>query len=525
MSPTRPTGRGRAGPKKTKRPAPTQSRGKKGRPAGRPQTKVSAPPGADPRKTKRPAPAQSKGKKGHPAERPQVKISGPSGADPVREAAHEALMAFSRRASNAENLLSRFAFPDFNLRDRGFFRELLYGVLRWRGRLDTSYERFLNEPRERLSSAVREALRLGAYQIMFMDRVPDHGAVNASVHLAGRKKGKSARGLVNAVLRRVAREPLKPPKDLEDRLTIWESHPRWLVKRWIRALGAKAARARCEANNAEGPVVIRANSLLTDAASLAGRLKIEGVATSPGRADPDCLWVDASTGNRAVSFTKTSSFEAGAFIVQDEAASLAARFAGIRPGARALDICAAPGGKTAVISWMAGPEGMVTAADSVLARLGRLKSNCARIGAPVRIVVMDAGKPAFGDVFDSVFVDAPCSGTGVLRRHPDARWRLREEDFARHGRMQRAILEGSARAVRPGGSLTYAVCTNEPEETDEVASAMDGPGFVREPGADHLPPGARGFAGDDGALRILPEGGLGLDGFFAVRWRRTKEGT
>jgi len=478
-----------------------------------------------PNKKKRSVSTKLKGKKLHPGRRSQVGIFATSGADPVREAAHEALMAFSRRASNAENLFSRFASPNFSPRDRRFFRELLYGVLRWWGRLDASYERFLHEPPERLPSSVREALRLGVYQIAFLDRVPNHGAVNASVHLAGSKKGKGARGLVNAVLRRVAGDPLEPPEGIEDRLTIWESHPRWLVRRWLRMLGAEVARARCEANNVEGPITIRANSHLTDSASLAGRLKLEGVANLPGRVDPDCLRVVDSAGKGAVSFTETPSFEAGVFIVQDEAASLAARFSGIQPGDRALDICAAPGGKTAVISWMAGPEGEVIAADSALSRLGRLKSNCARIGAPVQIVAMDAGKPAFGKVFDNVFVDAPCSGTGVLRRHPDARWRLRENDFVRHGRAQRVILEGAVLAVRPGGFLTYVVCTNEPEETDEVASAMDQRGFVRELAVDHIPPEARGFAGADGAFRILPESGLGVDGFFAVRWRCTKERT
>ncbi|MFC1491476.1 RsmB/NOP family class I SAM-dependent RNA methyltransferase, partial [Nitrospinota bacterium] len=258
------------------------------------------------------------------------------------------------------------------------------------------------------------------------------------------------------------------------------------------------------------------NPMATDAAALAKRLEEEGVPTKAGRFDPECLWVDSSD----VSFTETSSFAAGEFIVQDEASSLAARFAGVLPGQRALDACAAPGGKTAVLMWMAGPAGKVVAADSAPGRLGRLKNNCARISAPVRILAMDAERPAFGEVFDNVLIDAPCSGLGVIRRHPDARWRLREKDVERHGREQRDLLTGVAKAVQPGGWLTYSVCTNEPEETDKVAEVMDRAGFVRGPGRDFLPHAARRFVGADGALRILPEMGDGLDGFFAVRWRR-----
>lgn len=496
----------KAPPSGRKRPA----RNKSGKPKNTPGLSAAPPSGK-----KRPVKNKLRSPK-----TASVKITPGTGADPVREAVHHALVAFGRRPTNAENLLERFTSPEFKARDRAFFRDLLYGTLRWRGRIDASYERFLSEPPERLSRGVREALRLGVYQIMFMDRVPDHGAVNTSVYLAGQDKGRGARGLVNAVLRRVLREPLRPPKAIKDRLTIWESHPSWLVQRWISRLGPEAARARCEANNVEGPVVFRANPWQGSAARLADILGEQGIATEPGRVDPDSLWMKPRAGGGHPSFSKTGAYKAGAFIIQDEASSLAARFSGVGSGQRVLDACAAPGGKTAVMAWMAGKRGMVVAADNASLRLERLKINCARIGAPVRVIAMDMGKPAFGDVFDTVFVDAPCSGAGVIRRHPDARWRLRENDFARHGETQRAILAAAAGAVKPGGCLIYSVCSNEPEEADEVASSIDRAGFVREPAMDSLPAAAREFVGEDGALRILPESGRGLDGFFAVRWRR-----
>ncbi|OGL63002.1 MAG: hypothetical protein A3J27_00945 [Candidatus Tectomicrobia bacterium RIFCSPLOWO2_12_FULL_69_37] len=435
------------------------------------------------------------------------------GADPVRRAAHAALLAFGSRPGSAEELVGRFTPASFDPRDRAFLRELVYGALRWRGRLDFVLGRFLEKSPDHLPPRVREALRLGAYQLLFLDRVPAHGAVNASAGLAG--EGRWERGLVNAVLRKV-KAPAEPPADPEDRLAAWESHPRWLVRRWIASLGYEKARARCEADNAEGPLVLRANPLRTAPETLAARLAEEGIETSPGLADPGCLRVEA----QGPSLTQTSAFAGGLFIVQDEASSLAARYAGARPGDRALDACAAPGGKTACLAWAASPGGRAVAADLSLARLGRLRENCARIGVDVPAVVMDASRPAFGDAFDLVLVDAPCSGLGVLRRHPDARWRLREEDLAAHGARQRGILRAAAGAVRPGGRLVYAVCSNEPEETEEVAAGFGAAGFTPEGAGEGLPPEARRFAGPDGALRIRPEEAPGLDGFFAMRWRR-----
>ena len=442
----------------------------------------------------------------------------PSGADPVRNAAHAALLHYDRSPGPAESLVSRFTDDAFDGRDRAFLRELVYGVLRWRNRLDAAYGRFLLEPPARLSRVARAALRLGTYQLLFLDRVPAHGAVDTSVTLVGRSEGRKGKGLVNAVLRKVASEGFTPPEGIEERLVVWESHPRWLVRRWIAALGEERAQARCEANNREGPLVLRANSARAGAGELARSLAADGVTTAPGNAEPDCLRVAAL----GVPLTETASFSQGAFVVQDEAAALVSRFAGVVPGDRALDACAAPGGKSAVLSWMAGERGFVAAGDLSLPRLGRVRENCARISAPVCLLAMDVGKPPFRDVFDVVLVDAPCSGLGVFRRHPDARWRLRGADLPRHRKTQIDLLAGAAQAVRPGGRLVYAVCSNEPEETEEVVAAFGAAGFVAvaEGGAENLPPLAHRFVGKDGALRILPEAGEGLDGFFAAAWRR-----
>ena len=437
-------------------------------------------------------------------------------ADLVRRAAHAALLSFEKAPIAADLLVERFSSKGFDARDRAFLRELVYGVLRWRSRLDFVSAHFLNKPN--VAPPVREALRLGTYQLLFMDRVPAHSAVDGAVSLLNRPNLGWAKGLVNAVLRKVAEGEVAPPENIEDYLTLWESHPRWLVKRWIRNLGEEEAHRRCRANNEEAPVVFRVNTQALSARSLMAELKCEGVETRPGRADPDCLVFLPDESAPGARFSDTAAWREGRFTVMDESSSLVSRFAGASPGERILDACAAPGGKTACLLWAAGEGGSVVSGESSPRRLAILKRNCVRIRADARLLRMDAAKPPFQDIFDLVLVDAPCSGLGVFRRHPDARWRLKEEDLDVQARRQAAILQGAARAVRPGGRLVYSVCTNEPEETGEVAALFQEPGFVPIRGGGALPEGARGFLETGGSLRITP--GDGLDGFFAMSWRK-----
>ena len=437
-------------------------------------------------------------------------------ADLVRRAAHAALLSFEKNPLAADLLVERFSSAGFDARDRAFLRELIYGVLRWRGRLDFVFGHFLEKPK--LAPPAREALRLGTYQLLFMDRVPAHGAVDGAVSLLNRPNLGWARGLVNAVLRKVAAHEVSPPESSEDYLTIWESHPRWLVRRWMRGLGEEGARRRCRADNEEAPVVFRVNPLASNARSLMAELRSEGVATRPGCVDPDCLVFLPDESAPGVRFSDSAAWREGRFVVMDESSSLVSRFAGAAPGERVLDACAAPGGKTACLAWAAGENGRVVAGDKASRRLALLERNCVRIRADVRLLRMDAARPPFHQKFDLVLVDAPCSGLGVFRRHPDARWRLDEEDLKAQAERQRAILRGVARAVRPGGRLVYSVCTNEPEETEEVAASFREAGFVSMRDGGALPEGAKKYLKPDGSLRITP--GDGLDGFFAMRWRK-----
>ena len=461
-------------------------------------------------------PARPRSRRGRVSRNLAVGEKNARSADLVRRAAHAALLSFEKTPLAADLLVERFSPADFDARDRAFLRELIYGVLRWRGRLDFVFGQFLEKPK--LAPPAREALRLGTYQLLFMDRVPAHGAVDGAVSLLNRPNLGWAKGLVNAVLRKVAEHEVSPPEKPEDYLTIWESHPRWLVRRWMRTLGDEEAQRRCRANNEEAPVVFRVNTRASNAQTLAAELANEGVATQPGCVDPDCLVFLPDESAAGLRFSDAAAWREGKFIVVDESSSLVSRFAGAAPGERVLDACAAPGGKTACLHWAAGENGRVVAGERSSRRLALLERNCVRIRADVRLLRMDAMEPPFHEAFDLVLVDAPCSGLGVFRRHPDARWRLEEADLVAQAQRQKELLQGAARAVRPGGRLVYSVCTNEPEETEEVAASFREPGFVPMRDGGALPEGAKRYLKPDGSLRITP--GDGLDGFFAVSWRK-----
>ena len=253
-------------------------------------------------------------------------------ADLVRRAAHAALLSFEKNPLAADLLVDRFSSADFDPRDRAFLRDLIYGVLRWRNRLDFVFGHFLNKPN--VAPPVREALRLGTYQLLFMDRVPAHSAVDGSVSLLNRRTLGWARGLVNAVLRKVAEHDVSPPENREDYLTIWESHPGWLVRRWMRDLGEEEAQRRCRANNAEAPVVFRVNTRVSNAQSLVAELKSEGIAARPGCVDPDCLVFAPDESAPGVRFSDAAAYREGKFIVMDESSSLVSRFAGVAAGER-----------------------------------------------------------------------------------------------------------------------------------------------------------------------------------------------
>ena len=376
-------------------------------------------------------------------------------------------------------------------RDRAFAAAIARATLRHLGRIDAALAQFLVKPLPDTAHRGRAILRAGAAQLLFME-TPPHAAVSESVDAAN--AAKDARGfakLINAVLRRVATMEA-PPADAADDL------PPWLRARWAAAYGAEAVAAIAAALGAEPPLDITAKA---QAAEWAERLG--GVALPTGSI--------RLTG--AAPVTSLPGYEEGAWWVQDAAAALPTKLLGDVSGLRVLDLCAAPGGKTLQLA-AAGAQ--VTALDISEPRLGRLRRHLERTGLKAEIVCADALTWTPSAPFDAVFLDAPCSATGTLRRHPEAAWLRTPAHVAGFAKTQAALLEAAGRFVRPGGRLVYAVCSMEPEEGPSVvAKALAQGGFTRAPAPD-LPAELLTAVGE---LRTLPSHWAdqgGLDGFYAA---------
>jgi len=423
----------------------------------------------------------------------------------ARRLAFEVLSDTERGGTLLADRLARADAEALPPRDRAFLHELVMGTLRHRGLLDHALAGTLDRPLGRVDPAVLTTLRLGAYQILRL-RVPDRAAVSESVELA-RVAAPRSTGIVNAVLRRLAREGPPPLPAFESDPLAWltsaGSLPPWLAERWLTRLGPATARARAEAFLLPPPTVFRLNPRVAEAGT---RLREAGVAAAP-LAVPGALEArEGALGRLALE---------GVAYAQDQGSQMIAHLAARERG-RVLDACAAPGGKSTLLADL-GPQAQVVAGEIAPARLATLASLVARWGsANVRVVGADARRPPFARPFDSVLLDAPCSGLGTIGRHPDIRWKAQAADLARHARRQREILEGVAPLVASGGTLVYATCSIEPEENEGVI----GPFLDAHP---EFAPAARpewteAFA--DGAfVRTRPERDRG-DGFFAARLER-----
>lgn len=403
--------------------------------------------------------------------------------------------------------------------------ELVYGTIQRLNTIDYFLGRFASKGLERLQPWVRSLLRLSFYQIRYLDRIPPHAAVNEAVELAKRRGHAGIAGLVNGILRNVLREKarLTLPEGLPpaQRLALEESHPEWLVQRWLARYGEEAARAMCRTNNEPPKVSLRVNPLKGGRDALAGRLEEAGVETQPSLLAPDGLV--AVSGGRLGGHPL---FAAGEFSIQDESSMLVARVVAPEAGMRVLDCCAAPGGKTAHMAELMGGKGEVVAADLHEHKEALIRDQANRLGLRnIRTVVSDARKldekfPAAS--FDRILLDAPCSGLGVIGRKPDLKWTKTEGDIAEIAALQRSILQAVHKLLKPGGLLVYSTCTTEPEENAEQVQRFlaEGPGFALEPFPEGLlPAGKTAEAGAAGMLQLLPQD-YGSDGFFIARLRR-----
>ena len=435
-----------------------------------------------------------------------------------REAALRVLHAVDTRNAFSDRLLDgahQRGGPD--ARDQALLHELVKGTLRWRGRIDWTLDPLVHVGLDRLQPWIKNILRLGAYQILFLERVPIHAAVDESVKLANQYGHPGSAGLVNSVLRRLEErkhELVPPDGDDAESLAVSGSHPRWLVERWLARFGATDTRALLLADNRPSHVGLRVNRLRGTREQLIERLAAEGVGAHAARLSPDLVWLDDG-----VPIGRLQVLRDGFCTAQDESEAMVGRLVGPQPHERILDLCAAPGGKCTHLAELMGDEGEVWAMERAEGRVAVLQATVERLGThAVHVVQGDGCHYAFPMPFDRVLVDAPCSGLGVLGRRADARWRKGPEILEEMPGLQLELLAAGGRHARPGGVLVYSVCSFEPEETTDLVERFleSSPNFVLESAAGSLPDE---LVDEHGFMWVLPHV-HGCDGAFATRFRK-----
>lgn len=411
--------------------------------------------------------------------------------------------------------------PHLTPLDRAFISHLVNGVWRWRGRLDWVIAQVSSRPLRSISPVVLNVLRLASYQILHLDRVPDSAAVNEAVKQVKAGGMVRAAPFVNALLRNLCRKQdtmafPDPDKDPVRALAAIHAYPEWLVSRWLQAFGRAGTEALLAAQNRIPRTDVRVNPLKGDRIALEEALSREGAETAPVHAPPTALSLDLRG-----RVDRLRAFEEGRFQVQDRAAQAVTPLLSPRPGERILDLCAGLGGKSTHLAELTRDRALVTALDIRRARLVDLRSTTERLGLQgVHAVAADGTRDLralFRTRFDAVLLDAPCSGLGVLRRHPDGKWNRSEVDIPRLASLQQSLLDRAAEALRPGGRLLLVTCTITTEENEGAVEAFlrRHSGFSRVRLEDRAPPWARPFIDPQGYFRTLPHV-HDMDGFFGA---------
>jgi 16S rRNA (cytosine967-C5)-methyltransferase len=405
-------------------------------------------------------------------------------------------------------------------RDRALLTRLVYGTLAWQGYLDHILAAFARRPPAKLDAPLRTLLRLALLQICRLTKIPPFAAVNTAVELAKSFRGGAGAGLVNAVLRRAVSGwrdvpfPSRPDHPI-DYLSLRFSHPRWLVERWTARYGVDETEALLRANNESAATVLRVNQLKSAPARILEEWRASQLGAEPCRYSP--VGIRMTGGGTPDALPGHAD---GQFSLQGEASQLVGFLVAPKPGERVLDVCAAPGGKATHLAELMGNEGEVIAVDMNARGIERVRRMAQRLGLSIlHPVVADATTwdPPEGP-FDRILIDAPCSGLGTLRQHPEIKWRRTPEDVASLAGLQRTLLLRSAEWLRPGGVLVYATCTLSADENELAIDDFLGhhPTIAVDDARPFMPPTGRELIDRDGFLRTFPHR-HGLDGFFAVR--------
>jgi 16S rRNA (cytosine967-C5)-methyltransferase len=443
----------------------------------------------------------------------------------VRRLASDILAKVDSRKAYADILLDQaLNATALNERDRALLTELTYGTLRWRGNIDGQLSRYLRQPLAKTDPLIRNLLRVSVYQLRFLDKIPDYATVNEAVELARNHSGGKSAGFVNAVLRNFLRGKdrvigLAPKDESVAGLAVTYSHPEWLVKRWIDEFGAEAAKTLMRANNQRATLVLRVNSLKCTREKLLDRFLEAGIKAEATQWSPQGISVLSGP-----AVDKLSGFAQGYFQIQGEASQLVAYLLSPLPGERILDACAAPGGKSTHLGELMKDEGELVAIDISARGIVKIRDNAARLGLKsLRVLSADASAELadkLREPYDRVLVDAPCSGLGTLRGHPEIKWHRDENDIRRLSRLQSKILSRVAGYLKPGGALVYATCTLSREENEEIVESFlaHHKEFELEDAARYLPGQATHMVREKYFVALPHRDNT--DGFFAARMRK-----
>ncbi len=408
-------------------------------------------------------------------------------------------------------------------RDRRLVTELVYGVLRLQGRIDFALTPFCSRPLHRLQPGMLWVLRLGAYQLLELDRIPSHAAVSASVDLAREVGFDKGTGLINGVLRALDRGRGEIPWPTPDQIKPYLQHvcsmPVWLTKEIMRQLPNVEAIALAESLTQSAPMTLRVNTLKTDYDSF------ETAMREAGHQVKRCTYVSESMTLEQRGEQPIPGNEEGLYQVQDEASSLIAHLLDAQPGHKILDACAAPGGKTTALAALTNNQADITALDKYPQRVDLIKQGAKRLGCSSVSAELcdltDLPELLVEESFDRVLLDAPCSGLGVLRRNPEGRWNKGPANLKELAALQQQLLHNVASLVKPGGKLLYSLCTFSYKESDEVVAQFlqEHPGFELEDLREYYPDWLE-LMTEQGILRTYPHRHGGMDAFFAARFKR-----
>jgi 16S rRNA (cytosine967-C5)-methyltransferase len=469
-----------------------------------------------------------------------------------RTLAYQILLHIEQKASHPDRLIQTALerHSRFDERDRALLTELVYGVVRWQGRLDWHIDELSRTKPGKIAPAVRVLLRLALYQILFLDRIPDHAAVNDTVNIAKSSQPPYVIRFINAILREAARkaggEPPPaicprpsasgglaqescagggewnwpdPLKDPAAHMAVMTSHPVWLVRRLIDEIGFEEAGLFCESNNRVAPAVFRVNTLKSSREETIESLKAEGIEAAPSR------WLEQALRARTPrrDMTATAAFREGWLQAQDEASQMVSFMLAPMPAERVLDLCSGLGVKSAHIAIMMKNEGEVLCVDKSAWKLEESRKNALRQGITIiRTLAEDVLmlRPQSIGLFDRVLLDVPCTGLGTMRRKPDIKWRRHIKDSYRLSRLQKELLSHAAQFLKPSGVLVYATCTVFRDENESVAQHLSEshPELAIESSAENLPDACLEMVSGP-YYRSWPHK-HDVDGFFSARWRK-----